>query len=101
MLSPDESVTGEWDNMHILDSRVFLKRFHLFIFREREEERERNINVREKHWLVASFMPLTWDMAHNPGMCPDQESNRQPFALWEAQPTEPHQSGSHSQILIP
>ena len=29
-----------------------------------------------------------------PGMCPDQESNSQPFALWDGtQPTEPHWSG--------
>ena len=30
----------------------------------------------------------------NPGLCPDQEPNRRPFALWDNdQPTEPHQSG--------
>ena len=29
----------------------------------------------------------------NPGMCPDQELNQQPFSLRDsAQPTEPHQS---------
>ena len=29
-----------------------------------------------------------------PGMCPDQKSNEQPFNLQDhAQPTEPHQSG--------
>ena len=34
------------------------------------------------------------DQTRNPGLCPDQESNQQPFALWDdAQPTEPHQSG--------
>ena len=36
----------------------------------------------------------TGDWACNPGMCPDQESNQQHFALWEnAQLTEPHRSG--------
>ena len=35
---------------------------------ERERKWERNINVREKHWLVASLM------------CPDWGSNLQPFS---------------------
>ena len=36
----------------------------------------------------------TGDLAHNPGMCPNWESNWQPFALQDGvQPTEPHQSG--------
>ena len=45
----------------------------LFIFREEGKggsERERNISV----WFV-SCMPLTGDLAYNPGMCPDWESN--------------------------
>ena len=51
----------------------------LFIFRERrrEGERERNSDVREKHLLVASHTPLTRDLAHNPCMSLDWESNRQ------------------------
>ena len=68
----------------------------LFIFREkgREGERERNINVQEELRLVASCTPPTGDLARNPGMCPDQKSDQQPFGLWDdAQPTEPHQSG--------
>ena len=36
----------------------------LFIFRVGKERRERNINV-----------PPTGNLAHNPGMCPDWESN--------------------------
>ena len=33
-------------------------------------------------------------LAHNPGMCPDQELNRRCFALQnDARPTEPHQLG--------
>ena len=63
----------------------------LFIFRERgrEEERERNI-----HQSVASCTPPTGDLAQNPGMCPDWESNGFPLGLWDnAQPTEPQQSG--------
>ena len=58
----------------------FFLRFYLFIYLERgegrEKVRERNINV----WL-----PLTWpptgDLACNPGMCPDWESNQWPFGL--------------------
>ena len=34
------------------------------------------------------------DLAHNPGMCPDWESNQRPFGLQAgAQSTEPHQPG--------
>ena len=50
----------------------------MFVF-EREEKgekkRERNIDVQKKHQLAASLMCLTGDLALNPGMCPDQESN--------------------------
>ena len=38
-------------------------------------ERERNINV-----CCLSYTP-TGALACNPGMCPDWESNRQPFGL--------------------
>ena len=31
---------------------------------------------------------LTWDRIHNPGLCPDQELNRQSFTSWD-QPTAP------------
>ena len=54
------------------------KRLYLFIFRgEGGGEREG-----EKHPCVfASHVPTTGDLAHNLGMCPDWESNRQPFGL--------------------
>ena len=47
----------------------------LCIFRERVREGERE---EEKHqWGgVASHMPPTGDLACNPGMCPDWESNQ-------------------------
>ena len=61
---------------------------YLFIERGREGERERNINV------VASCVPPTGDLAHNPGMCPDWESNQRPFGSQVgAQSIEPHQPG--------
>ena len=60
----------------------------------REKERGRNISVWEKHWLVASCTPQSGDLAHNPGMCPDQELNQRPFSsLPNTQSTEPHQPG--------
>ena len=37
--------------------------------------------------------PQRGDLACNPGMCPDQESNRHPFGLQnDEQSTEPHQA---------
>ena len=55
-------------------------------------ERERD---GENHQcVVTSHAPPTGDLAHNPGMCPDWESNRRPFS-WQVstQSTEPHQPG--------
>ena len=59
-----------------------------FIFRERGREGERG-------WeMVASYIPPAGDLACNPGMCPDQESNLRPFASRaRAQSTELHQPG--------
>ena len=57
----------------------------IYLFLERgkgkEKERERNIDVWEKHQSVASCIPPTGDRAHNPGMCPDWESNQRSFGL--------------------
>ena len=71
---------------------TFLKRFYLFIFRERGKEGERE---REKHQgVVASHVPPRGDLARNPGMCPDWELNRRPFRLQvDSQSTKPHQPG--------
>ena len=70
-------------------------RFYLFIFRERGKEGKRE---GEKHQcVVVSRAPPTGDLAHNPGMCPDWESNWQPFASQSStQSTEPHQPGQVS-----
>ena len=54
---------------------IFLKILFI-IFLEREEGRERG---REHQCVVASQVPPTRDLALNPGMCPDQESNKSPF----------------------
>ena len=68
-----------------------IERF-LFIYFQREREGERD---GEKHQcVVASHVPPTGDLAQNPGMCPDQESDQLPFASQSGtQSTEPHQPG--------
>ena len=44
--------------------------------------------------MVASHAPPTGDLARNPGMSPDWDSNQRPFGLQAgAQSTEPHQPG--------
>ena len=48
----------------------------------------------EIHQSVASHTHPTGNLAHNPGMCPDWESNWRPFGLQGiAQCTDPYQSG--------
>ena len=48
----------------------------------------------EKPCVVVSHIPHTGDLAHNPDMCPDWESNQWPFGSQAgAQSTEPHQPG--------
>ena len=68
-------------------SAVFLKRFYLFIFRERGMGRERG----EKHQcVVASHMSLTGDL----GICPDWALNQRPFGSQaHVQSIELHQPG--------
>ena len=57
----------------LLKGRGFFKIYYLFIFRERGKEGERE---GEKHQcVVASHASPTGDLADNPGMCPDWESN--------------------------
>ena len=57
---------------------IFKKDFiYLFLERGRKGEREG-----EKHQCVgASWVAPTWDLACNPGMCSDWESNWWPFSL--------------------
>ena len=48
----------------------------------------------EIHQSLASLTPPTGDLAHNPGMCPDWDSNRQLFdSQAGTQSIEPHQPG--------
>ena len=69
----------------------FFNLIYLFLERGgREGEREGG-----KHQcVVASHAPTTGKQACNPGMCPDWESNQQPFGSQAGtQSTEPHQPG--------
>ena len=71
----------------------FFKRCYLFL--EREEGKEK-LSERNTHKWVASHMPPSEDVAYNPGMCPEWESNQQPFGSQAStQSTEPHQPGLH------
>ena len=78
------------------------KRFYLFIFRERGRERERE--GMKHQCVVASHAPPTgWgpELACNPGMCRDQESNCPPFGSQAgAQTTEPHQPACFINIIV-
>ena len=72
--------------------RLLKKRFYLFIFRERGREGESEGEIHQ--CVVVSHAAPTRDLACNPGMCPDWESNQRPCGSQVgAQPTEPHQPG--------
>ena len=62
---------------------------YLFIWGARREGGREG----EKHQCVVAYhMPPAGDLDHNPGMCPDWESNRQPFGSRAGtQSTELHQ----------
>ena len=79
-------------------SVLFSILFYFVIFRQRGREGERE---GEKHQCaVASCMPPTGDLACDPGMCPDWESNWQPFGLQAGtQCAEPHQPGPKGAFL--
>ena len=74
------------------------KRFYLFIFRERGREGERDGG--KYQCVVASHMTPTGELAHNPSMWPEWDSNKQPFGSQACtQPTEPHQPGINVFLL--
>ena len=54
----------------IKDKESSFLRFYLFIFRQKGREGETH------QCVVASHMASTGDLARNPGMCPDWESNQ-------------------------
>ena len=70
----------------------FLKRFYILIFRKWRKEGERK--RKKPQCVVASPVSPTGDLACNPGMCPDWESNQRSFGSQAGtQCTEPHQPG--------
>ena len=72
--------------------------FYVFIFRERESEGERE--EEKHHCVVASRAPPAGDLAYNPGMFPDWESNLWHFASQASvQTTEIHQPGQRVLFL--
>ena len=78
---------------HFIDIILFLKDF-IYLFSERREgrEKERERNTDQIGCLLFA-LPI-WGRTRNLGLCPNQESNQQPFALQDdAQLTEPHWSG--------
>ena len=83
-----EMQLAEWMTLRF----AFFLRFYLFIFRARGTEGDRE---GEKHQcVVASSVPPTGELTHNPGMCPDWESNGRPFGSQAStQSTEPLQPG--------
>ena len=48
--------------------------------------------------VVASHMPPNGDLAHNPGIRPDWESNQRPFHLQACIHSEPYQPGPKSML---
>ena len=77
----------------INDQSVFFKNFYFFILREKGREGERE--GEKNQCVVASHVPPTGDPACNSGMCPDWESNQQPFGLQAGtQSTELYQPGN-------
>ena len=84
---------------HIFIFTIFKDFIYLLLERERGRDGERE---REKHQCARETLisclshptPRTWDLAHNPGMCPNWESNQRPFCSQaSAQSNEPHQAG--------
>ena len=66
----------------------YLFKDFIYLFLEREGGRKGETH----QCVVASHMPPTGDLAHNPGIHPDWESNWQPFGLQaRTQSTDPHQ----------
>ena len=60
----------------------------------REKKREASMCERYINWSPLTSSQPVEILAHNPGICPNQESNQWPFALQaSAQSTEPHQPG--------
>ena len=58
---------------------IYIFKDFIYLFSERGEGRERETKSEEHQCVVASCAPSTGDLACNPGMCPDWESNWYPL----------------------
>ena len=75
----------------------FLKILFIYLFLEMGgggRKRERNISM-----LGCLLCTPGQGPGHNPSMCPDQESNRQPFALWDSTQPLSHASQGMDGVL--
>ena len=55
----------------------------------------------EHQCVLASHTPPNGVLARNPGMCPDWESDQQPFGSQAgSQSTEPHQPGTYCKNIL-
>ena len=97
-------VEGVEGNVAILFYFIFKYFIYLFLERRKGRNRRRREGEKEgeKHpCVVASHAPHPGDLACNPGLCPDYESNHQPFGSQAGtQFTEPHQPGCNFKIAI-
>ena len=81
------------DMLDYINMEIFKNMFFIYFQREGKGwgKRERHINV----WLPL-IHPPTGDLAPNPGMCPDWESNQRPFGVQAGtQATGLHQPGQN------
>ena len=73
----------------------------IYSFTERWEEMEKEGDKHQS--VVAPWVTPTGGQACNPGMCPDWESNQQPFGSWvpqaSTQSIEPHHPGQNIFIV--
>lgn len=59
---------------------IYFFYFNWFLEKEEQRGRERNIEYKNETSIGCLLCDLYWDRAHNPCLCLDQESNRQPFS---------------------
>ena len=69
---------------------IFKKDFIYLFFGEGKGGRKR---AKKHQCVVVSCAPPTGDLACNPGMCPDWESNQTPFGSQWCSTTEPFEPG--------
>ena len=100
------AMKGKYELSAAFNNWILIQWYHSFFKKDfissvldrgegRVEERERNINV----WL-SHAPPSGGDLAQNPGMCPDWESNQWPFGLQAGLSPLSHTILGNNSILI-